>query len=72
MKVKRDLLYIIVIAILLATCAQLYYTKVFEPQNRIHVYYNHDAKLDGKIVETIQDADKFVYFAIYTFTKKIS
>ena len=69
MKQKRDLFYIIAIGILIATCAQLYYTKVYEPQNRIHVYYNHDEKLDGQIVETIQDADKFVYFAIYTFTK---
>ncbi len=32
------------------------------------VYYNHETEADQKIIAIIQQASKFVYFSVYTFT----
>ncbi|HYF05312.1 MAG TPA: phospholipase D-like domain-containing protein [Patescibacteria group bacterium] len=74
MKFQRDIVYILVIGILAAFCVQLSYIKVVEPKLRAEpvgaeVIYNQEARADQKIIETIEAADKFVYFAVYTFTK---
>ena len=65
----REKLYLLAIIILIALCAQFYYTYHYQPAHEIEVYYNQDTQLNKKIIATIQDADKYVYFAIYTFTR---
>lgn len=68
---NRDAIYLIVIALLIALCGQLYYSYHWQPQaeRRIRVYYNQNIEANQEIIRTIQDADQFVYFAIYTFTR---
>lgn len=70
MKIRRDTIYVVVICILIAACAQLYYTHVYVPGNETKVYYNQDDALNQEIINTIEGAHKFVYFAIYTFTRQ--
>jgi phosphatidylserine/phosphatidylglycerophosphate/cardiolipin synthase-like enzyme len=67
----RDAVYLIVIALLVALCAQFYYTYHYKPakEREVRVYYNHDIQANTEVVNAIQDADQFVYFAIYTFTR---
>jgi phosphatidylserine/phosphatidylglycerophosphate/cardiolipin synthase-like enzyme len=65
----KDFLYITVIILLLALCGQFYYSYHYLPRQEIKVYYNQDIEANKKIIEVIRDADKFVYFAIYTFTR---
>ena len=70
MKNKKDAVYIIIIILLIAACAQFYYTFRYQPAHQIQVYYNHDHALNNEIASVIRDADKFVYFSIYTFTRQ--
>ncbi len=71
-KFKRDIFYFLIIAILAGTCGWFYYGYHFKPasEREVKVYYNHDTQANEKIIRTIQDADQFVYFAIYTFTRQ--
>ena len=71
MKISKDFIYITVIALLIALCGQIYFSYRVLPlrANRIGVYYNQDIQANRKIIETIEQANKFVYFAIYTFTR---
>jgi phosphatidylserine/phosphatidylglycerophosphate/cardiolipin synthase-like enzyme len=71
MKLSRDFIYIVIIAILLAALGQLIYSYKYTPakERAVQVFYNQDIQANRKIIETIQDADKFVYFAVYTFTR---
>jgi phosphatidylserine/phosphatidylglycerophosphate/cardiolipin synthase-like enzyme len=71
-KFKRDAIYLIVIALLIALCGQFYYTYHYKPLavRDVTIYYNQDHQLNSEITKTIQDADKFVYFGIYTFTRE--
>lgn len=71
-KSYRDAAYLIVIALLIALCGQFYYTYHYKPakDREIKIYYNHDTQANVAVTNTIQDADKFVYFAIYTFTRQ--
>ncbi|HEX3095762.1 MAG TPA: phospholipase D-like domain-containing protein [Patescibacteria group bacterium] len=71
-KFTRDVIYIILIALLIATCGQFYYTFKYKPaaERQVKVYYNHDVQANAQVVRTIEDANKFVYFAIYTFTRE--
>lgn len=71
-KFRRDAVYLIVIALLIALSGQFYYTYHYKPQTErdIRVYYNQDHQVNREVTRTIQDADKFVYFAIYTFTRE--
>lgn len=68
----RDAIYLIVIALLVALCGQFYYTYHYKPQaaRSIKVYYNHETALNEEVTKVIQDADEFVYFSIYTFTRE--
>ncbi len=70
-KFRRDAIYLLVIILLLATCGQFYYTYHYKPQaqREVRVFYNHDEQANIYVTRTIQDADKFVYFGIYTFTR---
>ena len=66
----REIIYVFVITILIAASAQLYYTNRWLPAHDIVVYYNHDRQLDESVIASIRNADKFVYFAVYTFTRQ--
>jgi phosphatidylserine/phosphatidylglycerophosphate/cardiolipin synthase-like enzyme len=70
MKLK-EAAYIGLIIILLALCAQFYYSFRYRPskQREVKIYYNQDIKANEEVIKLIQDADEFVYFAIYTFTR---
>ncbi len=70
MKLKRDTVYIAIILLLTALCAQFYYSRSYCPSRRISVYYNQEHALNTEIVNAIRDADKFVYFGVYTFTRQ--
>lgn len=71
MKFTRDTAYIITILLLIAFAGQIYYSYRFIPhkERAVRIYYNRDVQANQKIIETIQQAEKFVYFAIYTFTR---
>jgi phosphatidylserine/phosphatidylglycerophosphate/cardiolipin synthase-like enzyme len=69
MKFKRDVAYLVIIAFLTVSSLGLYYTREYKPKHETKVYYNQEHDLDQEIVSAVQGADKFVYFAIYTFTK---
>jgi phosphatidylserine/phosphatidylglycerophosphate/cardiolipin synthase-like enzyme len=66
---KRDGIYILIIAFLIAGCLGLFYSKQYLPKHETKVYYNQEHELNKEIVGAIQNADKFVYFAVYTFTR---
>lgn len=69
MKNKKDLIYTSIIIFLIALTFQFYYTYQYQPAHQIQVYYNQDHALNEEIVNLIRDADKFVFFGIYTFTR---
>lgn len=69
MKNKKDLFYITTIVILIALCSQFYFTYQYQPAHDVKVYYNQEHQLNSEIMRVVRDADEFVYFAIYTFTK---
>jgi phosphatidylserine/phosphatidylglycerophosphate/cardiolipin synthase-like enzyme len=70
MSSKKEKIYIAIIILLIGTAAQSYYSFVYAPANDIQVYYNQDHALNTKVINTIREADKFVYFSIYTFTRQ--
>ncbi len=65
----REKFYILAIALLLALSAQFYFSYRYQPAHEVRVYYNQDEQLNKQIVNVIRSADKFVYFAVYTFTR---
>jgi phosphatidylserine/phosphatidylglycerophosphate/cardiolipin synthase-like enzyme len=71
MKINREGLYLLAIIILLGVCGQFYYSYHYRPikEREINVYYNQNIKANEKIIQAIQNADEYVYFAIYTFTR---
>jgi len=70
MKTKRDIVYIIIIIGLIGLIGQIYYSYHYLPRHQISVYYNQEHPLNDEIINQIRDADKFVYFAVYTFTRQ--
>jgi phosphatidylserine/phosphatidylglycerophosphate/cardiolipin synthase-like enzyme len=76
MKLNRDLIYITTIVALVAACAQLYYTFNLKPAldeyqaRSVDVYYNREVAGNELIIEQINKSERFVYFAIYTFTRQ--
>src|ERR1700687_2566244 len=64
----REGIYISIIILLLATCGLLYQFR-WTPSHAIAVYYNHDTQANQQIINLIQNSNRFVYFAIYTFTR---
>jgi phosphatidylserine/phosphatidylglycerophosphate/cardiolipin synthase-like enzyme len=71
MKLKRDAAYLVVIALLIAACGQFYYSYQYRPQAErdVKVFYNQDIQTNKKVVEVIQNSERYVYFAVYTFTR---
>ncbi len=70
MKNKKDIAFLTVIILLIGLCGQFYYSYRYQPAHQISVYYNQDHALNTEIINTIRDADQFVYFAVYTFTRQ--
>jgi phosphatidylserine/phosphatidylglycerophosphate/cardiolipin synthase-like enzyme len=66
----KEKIYLLVIVLLIAACAQFYYTYRYQPAHQINVYYNQDHALNAEIINQIKNADKFVYFSVYTFTRQ--
>lgn len=71
---KRDTIYLIVIAGLILLSAQMFAHTKAQPlrsseAGQVKVFYNKQTEANRLVIETIQDADQFVYFAIYTFTR---
>jgi phosphatidylserine/phosphatidylglycerophosphate/cardiolipin synthase-like enzyme len=66
----KEKIYIAIIIVLIATAAQFYCSYKYQPAHKIEVYYNQDRPLNLEVINTIKDADKFVYFAVYTFTRQ--
>jgi len=69
MKKFKEGIYWASIAVLLAACASLAFSKQWQPRHETRVYYNRDVAMNQKIADVIQNANQYVYFAIYTFTK---
>lgn len=71
MKLSKDLAYISTIILLIAFAGQIYYSYKYTPfrQRQVEVFYNRDREANRAVIETIQRANTFVYFAIYTFTR---
>lgn len=71
-KFKRDIIYVVVIVLLVALSGQFWYTYKYKPTaaRDVKIYYNQDQQANIEVTRTIEDADKFVYFAIYTFTRE--
>lgn len=65
----KEKLYLAVIVLLVAACAQFYFTYRYQPSHSVQVYYNQEHELNKEIMGVIREADKFVYFAVYTFTR---
>ncbi len=66
---KRSGSYIIAIILTAAiTAATSWYIFQHYASYDAAVYYNRDIEADLQIIKIIQDANKFVYFAVYTFT----
>src|SRR5690242_19289265 len=70
LKPTRDFYYLIVIVVLIAFSAQIYFSYDYLPRRgEAAVYYNHDVAVNKQVISTVREADKFVYFAVYTFTR---
>lgn len=71
MKLLKDGVYIIIISVLIVACSYFYYYPSYNTQakDNVAIYYNQDIEANKKVMEVIQDADQFVFFAIYTFTR---
>lgn len=69
---KRDIFYFLIIAALLGICGYFYYDYRYLPgqERKVEVFYNYDKAANEQIVRVIQDANRFVYFAVYTFTRE--
>ena len=69
---NKEKIYVLVIILLLGICGQFWYSYKYLPiaERNVKVFYNQDTELNKEIIKVIQDADKYVYFAIYTFTKQ--
>lgn len=68
---RREILYLLALVLLIGLCGQFYYSYHYKPlkEREIKVYYSQDSEAHLKIIEQIQEADKYVYFAVYTFTR---
>lgn len=75
MKLNKDLIYLTIIVGLIALSAQFYFSFQVQPvleaqqQRNVKVYYNRDIQTNEVVINQIQQAEKYVYFAIYTFTR---
>ncbi len=69
MKNKKDSIYLILIVALIAASAYFYFTKQYIPARQIQVYFNKETKVNKELIKLTRDAEEYVYFAIYTFTR---
>jgi phosphatidylserine/phosphatidylglycerophosphate/cardiolipin synthase-like enzyme len=69
MSKTKEKIYLVIIILLIALCGQFYYSYQYQPTREVLVFYNHEKKLNREIIKLTQEADKFVYFSIYTFTR---
>lgn len=71
MKFKKDLIYITLIASLVAGLTYCYRINIHLPSEQygITVYYNKQVAANELLIQTINQAEQYVYFAIYTFTR---
>lgn len=75
MKINKDLIYLTVIAGLIAVCAQFFYSFKVQPAwqakqaSKVDVVYNKDVPANELVIDGIRQANEFVYFGIYTFTR---
>ncbi len=65
----KEKIYLAIIILLIGLSAQFYFTYRYQPAHQIEVFYNHDTELNKKLIQLTREADKFVYFAVYTFTR---
>jgi phosphatidylserine/phosphatidylglycerophosphate/cardiolipin synthase-like enzyme len=70
MKINKEAIYLGLIIILIGLCGQFYYSYKWKPAREIRVYYNQEVQANKQIIKLIQEADQFVYFAVYTFTRQ--
>lgn len=74
-KINKDIIYLTIIVTLIAGIAQLYFSFNVQPilesnqAREVSIYYSYDTKGNELIIDEIRKAEKFVYFAIYTFTR---
>lgn len=68
----KEKIYVLIIILLLGACGQFWYSYKYLPikEHEIKVYYNQDKELNKELIKLIQDADKYAYFAVYTFTRQ--
>lgn len=66
----KEKIYLAVIIILIALTLQFYFTYRYTPAREVQVFYNQDKALNKEIIQLILDANKFVYFGVYTFTRE--
>jgi phosphatidylserine/phosphatidylglycerophosphate/cardiolipin synthase-like enzyme len=75
-KINKDLIYITIIVGLIALSAQLYYSFHVKPAwqertaRQVEVYYNQEVAGNELLINEINSAERYVYFAIYTFTRQ--
>lgn len=55
---------------LASACAFLIYAKQWEPRTATKVYYNRNEQLNNIVIDAVLKADRFAYFAVYTFTRE--
>lgn len=67
-KLYTHLLYVAFILLIALVSAYQTFHSTHVP-GQAHIYYSQDTKLNTKVIEQIQAADSYVYFAIYTFTR---
>jgi phosphatidylserine/phosphatidylglycerophosphate/cardiolipin synthase-like enzyme len=67
---QKEIIYRGIIAALLVAVAALSFTKEWQPRHETRVYYNRNEPLNRQITQVIQNAQSYVYFAIYTFTRQ--
>lgn len=76
---RKEWSYIVTIILLLAGLGQLFFNttepalpKILDAQTNSQpsVYFNQETELNKKLISEIQNADTYVYFAVYTFTRK--
>jgi len=69
MKINKEAFFVVAIIALATLSGWLYYSYHLKSAGIIHVYYNQDIAANEQVIDIIQNADKFVYFAVYTFTQ---
>ncbi len=69
MQKHKEKIYLGIIILLITVSAQIYYTHRYLPDREVQVFYNQDKPLNKEIISVIRDANEYIYFAIYTFTR---